>query len=192
MQELTLNEKVLIWINQDWANPVFDIFFEWLSMKWGFSIPLLFLIILYIGQRFGKSGWIIGCILIVTTSTSDLLGNFLKDIFQHGRPCLDFYDFIRYPDGGETRCETSTSGMPSNHAMNFFATFTVISFFFPHRHILTISITLATLVGISRIYLGEHYPSQVLVGAIFGALLGITIAVISKTALRKSLNSHDI
>lgn len=176
MDTLSTNEKLLIWINQDWANPVFDALFTWLSMKGGFSIPLIIGIILYLGWRYGKPGWIFGLLVILLTAISDLLGNTLKDIFQHARPCLDYYDLIRTPYGISAQCASSTSGMPSNHAMNFFSVFIFISIFFPKPKVIFASITIASLVAISRIYLGDHFPAQVLVGTIIGSALGAVFA----------------
>ncbi len=191
MNDFGLNQQLLIWINQDWANPVFDVFFQWLSAKASFSIPLLGIIIVIIGYRFGKSGWLFGLLLILVTSISDLLGNSLKDLFQHARPCLQMHDFIRFPKGGDTYCESSISGMPSNHAMNFFATFSFICFFFPQRQVIIPSLILTVLVGISRIYLGEHYPSQVITGAIFGSVLGLSLAVLCAKGLKRRLHFHE-
>jgi undecaprenyl-diphosphatase len=61
-----------------------------------------------------------------------------------------------------------SSSFPSGHTGNAFALATVISNQYPR---LRIPLYLgATLVGISRIYLGRHYPSDVLVGAAIGTL----------------------
>lgn len=176
MDTLSANEKLLVWINQDWANPVFDALFTWLSMKGGFSIPLIMGIVLYLGWRYGRPGWIFGLLIIFLTAISDFLGNTLKDIFQHARPCLEHYDLIRTPYGVSTQCASSTSGMPSNHALNFFSVFTFICFYFPRPKVVVASVVIAGLVAISRIYLGDHYPIQVLAGALIGMALGVTFA----------------
>jgi len=176
MDKLNFNESLLVWINQDLSNPLFDVFFTWLSMKAGFSLPLILLIILYIGKRYGKQGWIFGGLIIILTIFTDLIGNTLKDLFQHARPCLEMYDLIRAPFSENTQCETSTSGMPSNHAMNFFSVFTFISFFFPYRKVIISSFGIAALVAISRVYLGDHFPSQILVGSAIGMALGLGFA----------------
>ena len=191
MESLSLNDKLLIWINQDWANPVFDAFFTWLSMKAGFSVPLLVAIVIYIAWKYKANGWLLGLLILLTTGISDLIGNTLKDIFLQPRPCLELHDYIRSAWDGSTFCASSTSGMPSNHAMNFFATFSFICFFFPNQRVIITSIALAGLVSLSRIYLGEHYPSQVAVGMIFGLILGFCLAIGCQKLFRQQLKFNE-
>ena len=59
--------------------------------------------------------------------------------------------------------------MPSNHAVNAFALLTVFSFFYPQKKIIFYYI--AFNIAFSRIYVGVHYPSDVLVGSVFGYLI---------------------
>ena len=61
--------------------------------------------------------------------------------------------------------------------MNFFSVMTFISLFFPRRWIVISCYTIATLVGLSRIYLAAHFPLEVLAGAIFGIILGWLFAM---------------
>lgn len=182
-----MNESLLLWINQQWHTPFLDIFFTWISDKNTFSFPLLGGIILVLGLKYGKPGWHVGLLMILVAATGDLLGNFLKSIFAQPRPCLDLWQVIRMPHADTTRCLISQSGMPSNHALNFFATFSFLSFFVRRHSIIIASIILCTLVAISRIYLGEHFPSQVLAGAAIGTLYGLSIAWICKRFLHQQL-----
>lgn len=185
-----MNESLLLWINQGWHTPPLDVFFTWVSEKNTFSFPLIGLIILFLGFRFGKSGWMLGFAMLLVAGTSDLLGNVLKSIFAQARPCLEYWDVIRMPHAESTRCMSSESGMPSNHALNFFSTFIFLSFFV-QRHIFTISsIVLCTLVAISRIYLGEHFPSQVISGALIGSVYGLAVALICNRLFHKQLSIH--
>ncbi len=57
---------------------------------------------------------------------------------------------------------------PSGHTVSAFTLGAMISLFYPA--VTCICIVIACLVGISRIYLGVHYPSDVLIGAILGSL----------------------
>lgn len=62
-----------------------------------------------------------------------------------------------------------SSSFPSNHALNTFAVATLLTWYYPHLWALFFFI--AGLVGYSRIYVGVHYPSDVVVGAIVGILI---------------------
>jgi len=184
-----MNESLLLWINQGWHTPQLDIFFTWLSEKSTFSFPLLALIILILGFRYGKSGWVLGFLMLLVAGTGDLLGSFLKSTFAHPRPCLEYWEQIRMPYTESVRCMSSESGMPSNHALNFFATFSFLSFFMRHHIFIIFSIILCTFVGISRIYLGQHFPTQVLSGALIGTVYGLAIAMICRYYLDKKINN---
>jgi len=186
-----MNESLLLWINQGWQSPQLDVLFIWLSAKKTFSFPLLASIILFLGWRYGKPGWWLGLAMILVAASGDLLGNILKSLFAHPRPCLEYWDQVRMPRASSSRCMSSESGMPSNHALNFFATFTFLAFFV-RRHSFTIAvIVLSSLVAISRVYLGEHFPAQVITGAGIGILYGLLIAVICKKTIYDKLNIYQ-
>ncbi len=171
-----MDAELLIWINQAWANPWLDLLFIWISEKYTFSFPLLAILIVYFGLKYGKSGWILGLFIVLVPAIADLVGNMLKDFFSHPRPCFEYAHLLRKPGGISTACATSTGGMPSNHAINFFAVFTFLSVVLKRWPLTIAFITLSVLVGISRIYLANHFPSQVLVGAIIGAMIGYLLA----------------
>lgn len=62
----------------------------------------------------------------------------------------------------------SSPSFPSGHTSNAFATATALTLVFPKWYVAAPSFAWAALVGYSRIHLGVHYPSDVLVGAIIG------------------------
>lgn len=66
-------------------------------------------------------------------------------------------------------------GFPSSHAANTFALATFLSLLFKNRRLM-IGLTIwAALVSYSRIYLGVHYPTDILVGALIGSGLALLI-----------------
>lgn len=76
---------------------------------------------------------------------------------------------VRAPVGGKL-------GFPSNHAMNAAAAASVLSVAYPAAGIVFWSG--AGLIAYSRVYVGAHYPFDVLAGMAFGAILGIPWALL--------------
>ena len=71
--------------------------------------------------------------------------------------------------------------MPSNHASNIFALAVILSYFYGRIRIPLF--VLASFIAISRVYVGVHYPGDVIVGGLFGYSIGwsvITLWVIIK------------
>lgn len=187
-----MNETLLLWVNQSWHTPALDVFFKWLSAKNTFSFPLLLIIIIALGLKFKKAGWLLGLLMILVAATGDLFGNFLKSVFAQARPCLEYWDVIRMPRAESTRCLSSETGMPSNHALNFFATFSFLSFYVRRHSIIISSIILCSLVAISRVYLGEHFPSQIAVGSLLGIIYGLSIALLCRHYLTDQLSMFKL
>ncbi len=168
-----MDQALLLQINQAWAHPWLDVLMPWLSAKLGFSFPLLALIVAYLGWRHGAAGWRTAVALLLLVALGDSLGNLLKYLLDQPRPCLDMAPLLRRPDGAPfAPCAHSSTGMPSNHALNFFATFAYLSVVFRSNWLRLGMLAIAVGVAWSRVYLGQHYPSQVLVGAVLGLVLG--------------------
>ena len=104
-------------------------------------------------------------LIVVTDQTGYRL---LKEFFARPRPCNALSDVL-IPLG----C-TGSYSFPSNHALNNFAAAMFFYRLFPKlKWALFIG---ALLVSISRVYLGLHYPSDILGGAIIGLVFGYLFA----------------
>lgn len=168
-----MDERWLLWINQGWAHPFWDGLFWWVSERIWFSYPLAAIFLYFSVRRCGPAGARLFLVMALTIGAGDLLGNQLKGWFAEPRPCYVMHEQMRSVGHSEPRqCGPSATGMPSNHALNFFAAATFIALMTPWRgwHLLLFAV--AVLVGLSRIYLGKHFPSQVLAGALIGAMVG--------------------
>lgn len=161
--------QLLLWFNQGWANAYMDALMTWVSSKQSFSFPLLLLLLIYSIRQLGTTaGWAFWLALGVTIGIGDILGNYLKDLLLQPRPCFDIFWLLR----DQQQCGSHLTGMPSNHAINFFAATTFVTLTTRWRQWQIMLWLAAILVAISRIYLGKHYPSQVLTGLFIGSLVG--------------------
>lgn len=95
----------------------------------------------------------------------------MKQFFGRKRPFHDVRDHVVV---GKRPIDTS---FPSGHSASSFAAATSLAFAFPqHRRLL---LAVAAGVGFSRVYLGHHYPSDVLGGVFVGVSIGVAASLVA-------------
>lgn len=158
-----LDTLIFLFINKHLQNNILDILMTFITEKaYIFFLPPL----LWLFFKNRKKTLVVLLLAILTLSLSDWIGNTLKYYFGRMRPC-NVLEGVRVLVG----CSSSFS-MPSNHSTNAFAF--AIPFFIMYKNRLRyIFVAVAVLVALSRIYVGVHYPSDVLVGALLGSALAI-------------------
>ena len=102
-----------------------------------------------------------------STAVSGILTAALKFAFSRPRPKKT------YPDDIVVYTKAGSYSFPSGHTSQAFATATSISLLYPKWYIIAPAYLWASSVGYSRMYLGVHYPSDVLAGAIIGSASSI-------------------
>ncbi len=110
---------------------------------------------------------------LLTVSVSDPVCNrIIKPCFHRLRPCDDrvHIDNARFLLGRK-----SSASFPSSHAMNMFAQAMLFSLLYRKKRVIGTAFVFATLIGISRIYTGVHYPFDVFAGACFGLIVGLFV-----------------
>lgn len=111
--------------------------------------------------------------LLLCFGLCDQLGGLGKDGFERLRPCWDpeLAPTVHLLEGRGSRF-----GFPSNHAANCFGLAVLSSLIFKHRLYTGLMLFWAACVGYSRIYVGKHFPLDVVCGALLGALVAWGIA----------------
>lgn len=99
----------------------------------------------------------------VSLLVAGAISSTLKVTIQRERP------FVTYPDIIYQKTEVGSYSFPSGHTNFAFATATSLTLAFPKWYVIVPAYSYAAAVGYSRMYLGVHYPSDVLAGALIGA-----------------------
>ncbi|MEA4839635.1 MAG: phosphatase PAP2 family protein [Bacteroidales bacterium] len=116
----------------------------------------------------------------VSVVSSTIVNTIIKKTVKRTRP------YITYPDLEELTTEGRYS-FPSNHTSSAFSLATSLSLEYPKWYVIVPSYTWASAVAYSRMDLGVHYPSDVLMGAVVGAGSAYLCHFINKKIFRKRI-----
>ncbi len=172
------DSQLFLWLN-DKHNDFFDVVMLWASNKL-FWIPLYLFLIYLLFKNFKKKSFWILLTVGVLIFCADQFSVGLKNYFQRLRPCHDpalegLVHLVKNKCGG-------SFGFVSSHATNHFAIAVLLSLIFKntYKYFTPVIIIWAAVIAYSRVYLGVHYPGDILGGAILGTLLGF---ILGKTYL---------
>ena len=165
MQSLiTLDGNILLYIQEHIRNPYLTAFFSGIT-KLGdagaFWIALTILLLVFARTR--KAGFVTAVALICSTLIAIV---FLKNIINRARP----YDVI---EGliliGSRQLDAS---FPSGHTSTAFTCVAALWKYLKKPYAVLL-LVLATLIALSRLYIGVHYPSDVVAGLLIGVVCGV-------------------
>ena len=121
---------------------------------------------------------------LASTAVGGIFTASLKFAFNRPRPKKTYpNDIVQYTKAG-------SYSFPSGHTSQAFATATSISLLYPKWYIIAPAYLWASGVGYSRMYLGVHYPSDVLAGAFLGSASAIGAHYLFKY-IRKKYDSKE-
>jgi undecaprenyl-diphosphatase len=162
---LRWDERIFRLLNGNWHHPTLDQVLPFVTDSGKFVLPFVVaaLVIVLVGRVRGLRFVILA---LISVAVADAIGTHVfKYSFLRPRPCMALTD-VRLLVG----C-TSLPSLPSNHAVNASALATLAGLSVPRLWLPATA--LALLIGYSRVYVGVHYPLDVLAGGV----LGIVVAV---------------
>lgn len=165
---LEFDQNLLLYLN-NLGNTNWDAFWFAVTNKLTFIPLYIFLLYLMTNGQNRKAVFLIVFILAIMITFTDQVTNLFKDGFERLRPCADknISHLLRI---GDCRGFGFFSGHSSNSMSA--AVFTILFLRSKYRKIIYLMIPWTLLVGYSRIYIGKHYPLDVLCGWLFGAFAG--------------------
>jgi undecaprenyl-diphosphatase len=174
---IDLDKELFLFLNQGTRNWLFDVVLPFLTdiNRKPIGIVILAILWLLLLTKGGRPGRIAALLLIPTIALSDQLNSsFLKFLVDRPRPCHELANVHLLVGCG------SGYSFPSSHAVNNFAAAMVISYFLPRWT--WAFFCYASVICFSRIYVGVHYPSDVIAGAMIGLVVGFLVIVAFRQA----------
>jgi len=160
---MTWELKFIEWANGWWSSPVLDQVIPWVTHFGSHIAVIVFLILCFIFMR--KKNTLLYILLLYGIQSGVVYG--LKFLIQRKRP-LVFLETLSKLSRGPG--EVLDPSFPSAHTLYAFMMATLLAVWFPRYRV--IFYIVAGFIGWTRIYLGVHYPTDVLAGALLG--YGIT------------------
>ena len=136
-------------------------------------IPLYLLLLYLVIKQYGKrSVWVLLAVALVILCSDQLSAHVCKPLFQRLRPCYhpDLEGMIHLPRG----LAGGRYGFVSSHAANTFAVATFLTAVLRknYRRIGWWLYGWALISSYTRIYIGFHYPGDIIAGAVLGVFIG--------------------
>lgn len=159
---------------QEIHNEVLDSFFKMITFLGDWPAYLLALFYLY--PKFKIKGLLIVCSLSILVPISSHLS---KTYFKHPRPSLFFKNKSEFKDVHKiegVKLHEGFTSFPSGHTLSAFSVFSLLAFYTKKKWMTTLLFLMAAiLVGISRVYLLQHFVEDIMMGAFLGVLLAFLI-----------------
>jgi undecaprenyl-diphosphatase len=177
-----IDRHIFLFLN-GFHSPFWDLIM-WNISKTEIWLPLYGIVLFFIFRTYKWKGLITFFALLLLVLVSDQGSvHLFKNVFQRLRPChqpelAGLVHLVNGKCGGQF-------GFISSHASNTFAFAMFVSFFFMNKPLAWFIFGWAAIVSYSRIYLGVHYPFDIIGGAIYGILAGYVVFKFHQLAFAK-------
>lgn len=167
---MDLNIEIFYLINNNLANPFFDLIMPSLTNLGGFvSLLCICIIAILICKYYKKDQYLkIAKLCLFSLVLSGIIAACLKLAIHEPRP----YTVLSHVR--QLTIPSEPNSFPSGHTSSSFSVVTVLaSELWKYKKIVIVLIAFCILIAFSRIYCGMHYPLDVVVGAIVGIISGL-------------------
>ena len=164
---LELDYSIFYFVNNSLSNTFFDFILPMLRNKY-LWIPLYVFILSFIAFNYPRSSFKIIVVLLILVGLSDAISSHvIKKTVKRVRPCNN--DYIEVVE--RIHCGSGYS-FTSSHASNHFTIAVFLSLAFVRRkRIRWILYAWAGLISLAQVYVGVHFPLDVICGMILGILI---------------------
>ncbi len=170
-----LDIKLFYLANHSCSNPVFDLLMPVITILGDGKFILALAILLILITR--KPRKLAGVLLLAGLGVSRFVVHFLKDFFARPRPFVTLENVSLLVTGLD-----KGHSFPSGHAVVAFMAAVILASYFSSGYIFFL---IAIAVCFSRVYIGVHYVSDVIAGAILGSLIGYALVYAAKKLRRE-------
>ena len=174
------------WINSGWSNPVFDLLLTAARNKY-LWIPLYVLCLSWIvfNSTVRQSAWVILFVSASIFASDTISSKLIKYQVQRPRPCQE--QQMVPPAIQRVSCGSGYS-FTSSHAANHFclAAFLVTVFGWYMKRWKYLWWVWAIIICIAQVYVGVHYPLDVIGGGILGGLIGMSMGTLCSHRIKET------
>jgi undecaprenyl-diphosphatase len=158
--------QLFVFFNSIFSCTLLNYFFVAITDARFWIVPAAVGAALFIKQEHNKALTVLLLALLTLAISDPVSSQIFKPLLHRPRPCHP--DFLVNSAHMLFGFKSSLS-FPSSHSTNMFALAFIFSMFYPSRWLWFFSF--AALIGFSRIYVGVHYPGDVLGGALLGVII---------------------
>lgn len=188
-----LHDTLIYWdytawyyINTQWINDFFDVLMPFIRNQWTWA-PLYLFLAIFMPVNYGRKGVMWCVFFIMAFAMGDFISaSIIKPYYVRLRPCNNPYikDVVHLL----VPCGSGLS-FPSSHSTNHFAmgVFSAVSLQKKAKWVWIAALLWAFSVAYAQVYVGVHYPGDVLVGAILGSTIGLLVGYMYNRVYNKPL-----
>jgi undecaprenyl-diphosphatase len=169
---LDLDRTLFEFINITLANPVTDLVMPVITNGYYWVVPTIAAALVIVWKEGKRGMWLLAGMALVIALCDQTAAHLIKPVVHRTRPC-HVVAGVHLLVG----CSDAHS-FPSAHATNWFGGAVWMAYGFPR--LAGIFYTVAFLVAISRVFVGVHYPFDVLGGAVIGSALALVVIAAAK------------